>query len=85
MSELSFQGWASVGYVNFLFGLFLAYWARSTGRSGLVWLLFGWLLAPLAGLVMLLMQGRDHARRTSKNRLDESGRPDLLATRKDVI
>lgn len=84
MNELNFQSWASVGYVNFLFGLFLAYWARSTGRSGLVWLIFGWLLAPVAGLVMLFMQGRDHTGRSGKTR-DESGRPDLLATRKDVI
>lgn len=72
---------ASVGYVGFLFGVFAAYWAQTTQRNPWLWFLFGWLLAPVAGLVLLWKNDRVHA---GEPRLIEAGRPDLLATRRDI-
>lgn len=51
----------SKGYVGFLFGCFCAYWAQENGRDPLLWLLFGWLLAPIAGLAILYLNARDPA------------------------
>ena len=79
------QGLASVGYVNFLFGIFLAYWARTVGRSRLLWLLFGWVLAPIAGLVMLFLHKPASTQAISSRKTNDVGRADLLSTRKDVI
>jgi hypothetical protein len=42
---------------------------------------FGWLLAPVAGLVLLWKNAHD---RPMPRNLDERGRDDLLALRKDV-
>jgi hypothetical protein len=44
---------ASTGIVFFLFAIFCAYWAQTTGRSAWLWFFFGLFLAPIAGLVLL--------------------------------
>jgi hypothetical protein len=54
--------YASVGFVTFLFGIFCAYWAQMTKRKGWVWFFFGLLLAPIAG-VILLVKNRDELKR----------------------
>jgi hypothetical protein len=72
---------ASVGYVGFLFGVFAACWAQTTKRNPWIWFFFGWLLAPVAGLVLLWKNGGDHA---GPPRMIEAGRIDLIATRKDI-
>ncbi len=72
---------ASVGYVGFLFGVFAAYWAQTTQRNPWLWFFFGWLIAPVVGLVLLWKNGR---REAEPGRLHDSGRSDLLVTRKDI-
>lgn len=44
---------ASTGFVTFLFGIFTAYWAQTTRRSAWLWFLFGLILAPIAGVMLL--------------------------------
>ncbi len=44
---------ASVALVHFLFGIFCAYWAQSTGRNAWQWFFLGFLFAPITGLVLL--------------------------------
>lgn len=81
-------GWASVGYVNFLFGLGLAAWAMSHQRSAPLWFLFGWVLAPVAGVVMLILHRRHIKANTTDPKFSvfpQTGRGDLMSTRKDVI
>lgn len=81
------QGWTTVGYVNFLFGLGLAAWAISHQRSAVLWFLFGWVLAPVAGRVMRYLHGR-HRNDTAAAEFSvfpQSGRSDQMSTRKDVI
>ena len=73
---------ASVGLVGFLFGVFCAYWAQTTDRNPWLWFFFGWLLAPVAGLLLLWKNAND---RPMPRNLDEQGREDLLAIRKDVV
>ena len=84
MSLAGVEGLASVGYVNFLAGIGLAAWARSTGRSTVLWLIFGWALAPIAGLVMLFLQKRPEPA-PEISVFPQTGRSDLMSTRKDVI
>ena len=79
------QGLASVGYLNFLFGIGLAAWAASNERSPLLWLAFGWLLAPVAGLLMLFLHCRALRTETKISVLPQTGRSDLLSVRKAVI
>ena len=45
--------YASVALVQFLFGIFCAYWAQETKRSSWLWFLMGLFFAPIAGLVLL--------------------------------
>lgn len=87
MSGAAMEGLASVGYVNFLVGIGLAAWARSTGRSGLLWLFFGWILAPIAALVMLFVHWPNARRKPAPefSVFPKTGRSDLLSVRKDVI
>lgn len=47
------KNYATVGYVNFLFGLFCATWAQNTNRNPWGWFFFGFFLAPIAGLVLV--------------------------------
>jgi len=72
----------TVTFAPFLFAIFTAYWAQTTQRSALLWFLFGLILPPVAGLVLLWLNAKRHAQ---PPRLDATGRSDLLATRKDVI
>ena len=44
--------YASVAYVNFLFGIFCAYWARSTSRNAWLWFFMGFFFAPITGIVL---------------------------------
>jgi len=48
------DGYATVGYVNFLFATFCVHWARATNRSAVGWFFFGFFLAPIAGIVMMV-------------------------------
>lgn len=45
--------YASTGLVFFLFAVFCAYWAQSTGRNAWLWFFLGWFFAPITGLVLL--------------------------------
>jgi hypothetical protein len=45
--------YASVALVNFLFGIFCAYWAQTTGRNPWLWFFLGFFFAPITGLVLL--------------------------------
>lgn len=47
------ESYASVGLVFYLFGIFCAYWAQTTGRNAWVWFWTGWFFAPVTGLVLL--------------------------------
>jgi hypothetical protein len=47
------KNYATIGYVNFLFGIFCANWAKNTNRSAWGWFFFGLFLAPIAGLVLV--------------------------------
>jgi hypothetical protein len=55
------NNYATVGYVNFLFGIFCATWARNSKRSPWLWFFFGFFLAPIAGIV-LAVKNRDDLR-----------------------
>jgi hypothetical protein len=73
---------ASTGLVAFLFAIFVAHWAQNTGRSALLWFLFGLVLPPVAGLVLLW---KNSERYQIPPRLKDTGQPDLIASRRDVI
>jgi len=45
--------YATVGYVNFLFGIFCANWARHTDRNPWGWFFLGFFFAPIAGIVLV--------------------------------
>jgi hypothetical protein len=47
------ESYATVGYVNFLFGIYCAYWAQITRRSAWLWFFMGFFFAPITGLVLL--------------------------------
>lgn len=49
------NGYASVGTVFFLFGIFCAYWAQSTGRNAWLWFFLGLFFAPITGVVLLYL------------------------------
>jgi hypothetical protein len=44
--------YATVGYVNFLFGIFCAYWAQTTRRSAWLWFLLGLFFGPITGIFL---------------------------------
>ena len=46
--------YASVALVQFLFGLFCAYWAQNTGKSPWLWFFLGFFFAPITGIVLLI-------------------------------
>ena len=73
---------ASTALVAFLFAIFVAHWAQNTRRNTLLWFLFGFVLPPVAGLVLLWKNGKQYQ---VPPRLEDAGRADLMATRKDVI
>jgi len=45
--------YATTAFVTFLFGIFCAYWAQTTGRNAWGWFFFGLFLAPIAGVILL--------------------------------
>jgi hypothetical protein len=51
--------YASVGLVQFLFGIFCPYWAQTTNRNAWLWFFLGWFFAPITGLV-LISENRKH-------------------------
>ena len=53
--------YASVGLVQFLFGIFCAYWAQTKGRSAWGWFFLGFFLAPITGLVLLSENQKEKA------------------------
>ena len=73
---------ASTVLVAFLFAIFVAHWAQNTRRNSLLWFLFGFLLPPVAGLVLLWKNSEQYQ---APPRLEDPGRPDLIAVRKDVL
>ena len=48
------QNYASVAYVNFLFGIFCAHWAQNTHRSSWLWFFLGGAFGPLAGIALVV-------------------------------
>ncbi|KAF1710201.1 hypothetical protein [Pseudoxanthomonas sacheonensis] len=73
---------ATTASVAFLFAIFVAHWAQNTGRNTLLWFLFGFVLPPVAGLVLLWKNSKQNQ---IPPRLEDPGRADLIATRKDVL
>lgn len=64
----------------FVMGFFCAYWAQQTGRNAFLWFVFGALLPPFAGIVLLLLNGDRH------RKLDGTpGHAIAPVIRKDVI
>ena len=45
--------YASVALVQFLFGVFCAYWAQINGKNPWGWFFLGFFFAPITGLVLL--------------------------------
>jgi len=45
--------YASVALVQFLFGIFCAYWAQTRDRNAWLWFFLGFFFAPITGLVLL--------------------------------
>ena len=50
---------ADAGGAFFLFGIFCAYWAQTTGRTAWVRLFLGPFFAPITGLVLLYKNSQD--------------------------
>jgi hypothetical protein len=65
-----------------VFAFFSAYWAQQTQRNPWLWFFFGLVLTPIAGVVLLWKNGQAHS---APPRLNDAGRSDLLATRKDIV
>ena len=65
-----------------VFAFFSAYWAQQTDRNPWVWFFFGLLLTPIAGVVLLWKNAQA---RSEPPRLNDTGRSDLLVTRKDIV
>jgi hypothetical protein len=59
------EPYATVGYVQFLFGLFCAYWAQTTERSAWLWFFLGWFFAPITGIVLLVKNSDESRGRAS--------------------
>jgi len=55
------DNYATVGYVNFLFGIYCATWAKNSNRNPWLWFFFALFLAPIAGIV-LAAKNRDDAK-----------------------
>jgi hypothetical protein len=53
------RDYASVAYVNFLFGIFCAYWAQGTRRSAWLWFFMGLLFGPITGIVLASKNATD--------------------------
>jgi hypothetical protein len=53
------QDYASVAYVNFLFGIFCAYWAQTTDRSAWLWFFMGIFFGPITGIVLASKNSND--------------------------
>ena len=47
------------GSAFFLFGIFCAYWAQTTGRNAWLWFFLGLFFAPFTGLVLLYKNSQD--------------------------
>ena len=79
------QGLASVGYVNFLFALIAACWAKQQSRGAFLWFIFAFLLAPIAGIAMAFLTVKAKKTEPLSKHSQSIDRSDLLAMRKDVI
>lgn len=75
---MSAENYASTGLVAFLFAIFVAYWAQTSNRNTWLWFFFGFVLPPLAGLILLWKNSNDHP---EPPRMNARGREDLLARR----
>jgi len=58
--------YATVGYVNFLFGIFCAYWAQITERNPWLWFFLGLFFGPITGLVLLSKTREDRKKEISR-------------------
>jgi hypothetical protein len=59
------QDYASVAYVNLLFGIFCAYWAQIKCRSAWLWFFLGLFLGPITGIVLVAKNADDLKRSNS--------------------
>jgi len=50
---IAHANFASIGLVFFLFAIFCAYWAQTTGRNAWAWFFLGLFFAPITGLFLL--------------------------------
>ena len=51
--------YASIAYVNFLFGIYCATWAKSSGRSAWGWFFLGFFFAPITGIFLASAHATD--------------------------
>jgi hypothetical protein len=68
--EQSLAHKSSVAFVLFLYGVFCALWAQSTGRSAWLWFFLG-LLFSVITIIVLLVKNSDDRRRLRRGRVDE--------------
>lgn len=60
-------GYPSVALVQFLFGIFCAYWAQTTDRDPWLWFFLGLFFAPITGLVLLGENKKGTAKKKNKS------------------
>ena len=54
--------YATVALVQFLFGIFCAYWAQTTNRNAWLWFFLGWFFAPITGIVLIAKNSEDRSK-----------------------
>jgi hypothetical protein len=60
--------YASVALVHFLFGIFCAYWARTTDRNPWLWFFLGFFFAPITGLILLNENSKDASNKKGREK-----------------
>lgn len=86
--EASFGLFLLLGFTsNFAFGIFCAYWAQQNNKNAWLWFFSGALLMPIAGIVLLMINKEigKYGKDGRPGLGEDTGRSDLLSTRKDVI
>ncbi len=53
------KSYASVAYVNFLFGIFCAHWAQGSSRNAWLWFFLGFFFGPITGIVLAVKNTED--------------------------
>lgn len=57
----------SEGDAFFLFGIFCAYWAQTTGRNAWLWFFLGAIAAPITGIALLVKNSEDRKKKNASS------------------